>query len=82
MDVELVEARVAREMLYTADEVFLTGTAAEVTPVRSIDGKPVGRGGRGPLTERLQEEYFGIVRGEREDRYGWLTHVGAGAAVR
>jgi len=82
LGIELTEARVAREMLYGADEVFLTGTAAEITPVRSIDGRPVGSGARGPITQRLQEEYFGIVRGELEDRHGWLTHVGAGAAVR
>ena len=79
--VELAERRVAREMLYTADEIFLTGTAAEVTPVRSVDGKPTGGGVRGPITERLQDEYFRIVRGEAEDRHGWLTLAGAGAAV-
>ena len=82
LGLQLTEARIAREMLYTADEVFLTGTAAEITPVRSIDGKPVGSGGRGPITERLQDEYFGIVTGERGDRHGWLTQVGAGAPVR
>jgi branched-chain amino acid aminotransferase len=60
-------------MLYIADEVFLTGTAAEVTPIRSVDRIPVGRGSRGPVTERIQKEFFALVAGEREDPYGWLT---------
>jgi branched-chain amino acid aminotransferase len=79
--VEVREQRIAREMLIVADEVFLTGTAAEVTPVRAVDGKPVGAGGRGPITERLQREFLGIVRGEREDRHGWLTRVAEQAPV-
>ena len=69
----VVEQNIAREMLYIADEVFLTGTAAEVTPIRSVDRIPVGRGSRGPVTERLQKEFFALVTGEREDPYGWLT---------
>ncbi|HEY6050847.1 MAG TPA: branched-chain amino acid transaminase [Thermoanaerobaculia bacterium] len=69
----VVEQAIAREMLYIADEVFLTGTAAEVTPIRSVDRIPVGRGSRGPVTERLQKEFFALVAGEREDPYGWLT---------
>ena len=69
----VVEQNIAREMLYLADEVFLTGTAAEVTPIRSVDRIPVGRGSRGPVTERLQKEFFALVAGEREDPYGWLT---------
>jgi branched-chain amino acid aminotransferase len=69
----VVEQNIAREMLYIADEVFLTGTAAEVTPIRSVDRIPVGRGSRGPVTERLQKEFFALVAGEREDPYGWLT---------
>jgi branched-chain amino acid aminotransferase len=81
MGIELVEQRVAREMLYHAEEIFLTGTAAEITPVRSVDGKPVGSGARGPITERLQQEYFGIVRGEAADRHGWMTTVGSPTAV-
>jgi branched-chain amino acid aminotransferase len=69
------EEPIAREMLYLADEVFMTGTAAEVTPVRSVDGLPVGEGGRGPVTKALQEAFFGVVRGEVQDRHGWMTLV-------
>jgi branched-chain amino acid aminotransferase len=75
LGVELVEQRVAREMLYYADEIFLTGTAAEITPVRSVDRKPVGAGQRGELTRRLQAAFFALVRGEVPDRRGWLTYV-------
>jgi branched-chain amino acid aminotransferase len=71
----VVEQQIAREMLYIADEVFFTGTAAEVTPIRSVDRIPVGNGARGPVTERLQKEFFGLLRGERDDPYGWLTPV-------
>lgn len=73
-----------REVLYTADEVFFTGTAAEITPVRSVDRITVGAGRRGPVTAALQEQFFGITEGRMPDRHGWLTSVGAGhpAAVR
>ena len=70
---EVVEQQIAREMLYVADEVFFTGTAAEITPVRSVDRIPVGSGVRGPVTERLQKDFFSLLEGEAEDRYGWLT---------
>ena len=70
------EQMIAREMLYLADEAFFTGTAAEITPIRSVDGIPVGEGRRGPVTAHLQEQFFGIVGGELEDRFGWLTLVG------
>ena len=73
--VELVEQRLVREMLHCSDEVFLTGTAAEITPVRAVDGQPVGEGARGPLVKRLQERFFEIVNGRAEDRYAWLTFV-------
>jgi branched-chain amino acid aminotransferase len=78
----VVEQQIARETLYIADEVFLTGTAAEITPVRSVDRIPVGTGVRGTVTERLQKEFFSLLDGEAEDRYGWLTPipVEAGAA--
>jgi branched-chain amino acid aminotransferase len=66
---------IAREMLYMADEVFFTGTAAEVTPVRSIDRLPIGSGSRGPITERVQSEFFALTAGEKPDRHNWLTHV-------
>jgi branched-chain amino acid aminotransferase len=69
------EEQIPRELLYIADEVFFTGTAAEITPVRSIDGIAVGAGRRGPVTERLQTEFFGITGGKIPDRHGWLTPV-------
>jgi branched-chain amino acid aminotransferase len=69
------EERVPREAMYAADEVFFTGTAAEVTPVRSVDGLQVGEGRRGPVTTTLQRAFFATVRGEREDTHGWLTLV-------
>ncbi len=72
---ELKEQNITRDMLYAADEVFFTGTAAEITPVKSIDGLPVGEGVRGPITKRLQDEFFAIIRGQKPDRHGWLTPV-------
>jgi branched-chain amino acid aminotransferase len=66
-----------REMLYTADEVFLSGTAAEVTPVKSVDRITVGDGRPGPITQQLQRQYLDIVKGAVEDRHGWLTFVRA-----
>ncbi len=74
-DIPVREERIPREALYSADEVFFTGTAAEVTPVRSVDGLVVGSGGRGPVTALLQHEFFATVRGERQDARGWLTLV-------
>lgn len=73
MGVPLVEQALAREFLYLADEVFFTGTAAEITPVRSVDRIKVGNGRPGPITKRLQEKFLSIVHGEAEDRHGWLT---------
>lgn len=67
------EARIPRESLYVADEVFFVGTASEVTPVRSVDHWPIGAGRRGPITARIQERYMAIARGEFTDRHGWLT---------
>ena len=64
-----------------ADEVFLTGTASEVTPVRSVDRISVGAGTPGPITRQLQREYLDIATGAREDRYDWLTNVRAEAAT-
>lgn len=72
---EIIETQMPREMLYVADEVFLTGSAAEITPVRSIDKILVGSGGRGPITERLQKQFFEIIEGQADDIYGWLTMV-------
>ncbi len=70
------EAVLPREFLYVADEAFFTGTAAEITPIRSIDRIPLGRG-RGPVTTRLQDEFFGITEGRIPDRHAWLTVVKA-----
>lgn len=75
LGIPLREERLPRELLYVADEVFFSGTAAEITPVRSVDGIVVGNGRRGPITERLQQEFFGIVEGRLPDRHGWLTPV-------
>jgi branched-chain amino acid aminotransferase len=69
------EEFIPREVLYMADEVFFTGTAAEITPIRSIDHISVGAGRRGPVTERLQTEFFGVTSGQIPDRHGWLTPV-------
>jgi branched-chain amino acid aminotransferase len=71
----VVEQDIPREMLYLADEVFFVGTAAEITPLKSVDRIPVGSGKRGPITEKLQKEFFAIVEGRKPDRYGWLTPV-------
>jgi branched-chain amino acid aminotransferase len=69
------EELIPREVLYMADEVFFTGTAAEITPIRSMDGITIGAGRRGPVTERLQAAFFGITSGRIPDRHGWLTLV-------
>ncbi|MBW2383872.1 MAG: aminotransferase class IV, partial [Deltaproteobacteria bacterium] len=72
---EVVEAQLTRDDLYIADEVFLTGTAAEVTPIREIDHRTIGTGQRGPVAEALQTAFFDVVAG-RDERYaGWLTYV-------
>lgn len=73
--IPVIQKGVPRELLYVADEVFFTGTAAEVTPIRSIDRITVGEGRRGPITERLQTAYFDVTSGRAEDRHGWLTPV-------
>ena len=71
------EQAIPREWLYIADELFFTGTAAEVTPIRSVDRISIGIGKRGPITERIQAEFLGIVEGRIADRHGWLTALGA-----
>jgi branched-chain amino acid aminotransferase len=73
--VEVREAPIARDELYIADEVFLTGTAAEITPVREIDHRKVGRGEVGPVTRRVQESFFSIVKGTDSKHDSWLTYV-------
>ena len=75
MGLEVREEAISRESLYLADEIFFCGTAAEITPVCSVDGITVGGGGRGPVTARLSEAFFGIVQGRAPDRHNWLTPV-------
>jgi branched-chain amino acid aminotransferase len=82
LGIPVTETLVPREMLYIADEVFFSGTAAEVTPIRSVDRIPVGAGKRGPVTERLQKEFFNIVEGRTPDRHGWLTPVAQPVGAR
>ena len=84
---EVREQAIPREMLYLADELFFTGTAAEVTPIRSVDHVQIGTGEPGPVTRAIQEQYMGLATGRLADRYGWLTMVadavsaGASSAV-
>jgi branched-chain amino acid aminotransferase len=75
LEIPLVETLVPREMLYIADEVFFSGTAAEITPIRSVDRIVVGKGARGPVTEKLQKAFFDIVNGNAPDHFGWLMPV-------
>ena len=79
---EVIEQVMPREMLYIADELFFTGTAAEITPIRSVDRIPVGAGRRGPITEAIQAEYMGIAEGRIADRYGWRTLVPSGVTAQ
>ena len=81
LGIPIVESMVPREMLYIADEVFFSGTAAEITPIRSIDRIPIGKGRRGPVAEKLQKEFFAIVNGNKADRHGWLSLVQQGQPV-
>jgi branched-chain amino acid aminotransferase len=82
LGIPVVETIIPRELLYIADEVFFSGTAAEITPIRSVDRIKVGTGRRGPIAERLQKAFFGVIDGSREDAHGWLSHVHAAAAVK
>jgi len=82
MGIAVREQAVPREMLYTADEIFLSGTASEVTPVRSIDRIAIGNGRRGPLTTQIQQRFLDLVHGTIEDPYGWLTYVRAERAAK
>ena len=81
LGIKIVEQQIPRESLYIADEVFLTGTAAEITSIRSVDKITVGKGKLGSMTKALQAEFYGIVRGEKADRYDWLTPVAVGAKL-
>lgn len=80
--IEVREERLPREALYIADELFFTGTAAEVTPIRSVDGLQIGEGRRGPITAALQSAFFGLFDGRTEDEWGWLDPVATKPAVR
>jgi branched-chain amino acid aminotransferase len=82
--VPVAEERIPRELLYLADELFFTGTAAEITPIRSVDKITVGKGARGPVTESLQKAFFDVIECRVPDEHGWLTFVreaGAASAV-
>ncbi|HEX7045605.1 MAG TPA: branched-chain amino acid transaminase [Burkholderiales bacterium] len=74
--IKVIVRRITRDEVYIADEAFFTGTAAEVTPIREVDGRPIGSGSRGPITERLQSLYFDQVHGRRDAHPEWLTPVG------
>ncbi|MEO0442945.1 MAG: branched-chain amino acid transaminase [Pseudomonadota bacterium] len=71
---DIVEKRITRDEVYIADEVFFTGTAAEVTPIREVDNRPIGEGRRGPITEKLQSLYFDVVHGRSAKHKHWLSH--------
>jgi len=73
--IEVRECAIPRELLYIADEAFFTGTAVEITPIRSVDRLQVGAGARGPITETLQNAFFGLFTGKTADKWGWLDHV-------
>ena len=80
--IEVRECAIPRELLYIADEAFFSGTAAEITPIRSVDRLTVGAGKRGPITETLQSAFFGLFSGKTADRWGWLDPVDMTSAAR
>lgn len=75
LGIDVHAKRITRDEVYIADEAFFCGTAAEVTPIRELDGRPIGEGSRGPITERIQSMYFDQVKGKRETHPEWLTYV-------
>jgi branched-chain amino acid aminotransferase len=75
LGLKLVEKRITRDEVYIADEAFFTGSAAEVTPIRELDNRQIGDGGRGPITTKLQAMYFDQIHGRRESHPEWLTRV-------
>ena len=79
LGIPVVEQSIPREMLYVADEAFFSGTAAEVTAIRSVDKISVGKGMMGPVTKAIQKEFYAIIRGEKADRHSWLTPVPVGS---
>jgi branched-chain amino acid aminotransferase len=82
LGLEARECAVPRELLYIADELFFCGTAVEVTPIRSVDRIPIGTGKRGPITERIQQAFFGLFNGHTRDKWGWLDYVDMQAKPR
>ena len=82
LGLEVRECAVPRELLYLADELFFSGTAVEVTPIRSVDRISVGTGKRGPITERIQQAFFGLFDGRTADKWGWLDYVDMQAKPR
>ena len=75
MGIEVIEEGITRGALYIADEVFFTGTAAEITPITSIDKVKITDGERGPITKKLQDAFFDIIKGKVPDRFNWMTAV-------
>jgi branched-chain amino acid aminotransferase len=75
LNIKVVEQNLPREFMYAADEMFMTGTAAEITPVASVDDIQIGSGTRGPLTEKLQQAFFGLFTGATPDQWGWLEEL-------
>jgi branched-chain amino acid aminotransferase len=75
LGIPVVERRITRDEVYIADEAFFTGTAAEVTPIREVDGRTIGNGGRGPVTEKLQKLYFDVVHGRTRLHEDWLAYI-------
>jgi branched-chain amino acid aminotransferase len=75
LGIQTRETSISREQLYAADEIFMTGTAAEVTPVRQVDHMTIGNGGCGPVTRKLQDEFFGLFNGQTKDRWSWLEPI-------
>jgi branched-chain amino acid aminotransferase len=76
LKIPVAEQMIPREMLYIADEVFFVGTAAEITPLRSIDRIPISNGTPGPITKKLQQEFYAITSGSKPDRHNWLAPIG------
>jgi branched-chain amino acid aminotransferase len=81
LKIPVKESIIPREMLYLVDEVFFVGTAVEVTPIRSIDKITIGKGVAGPVTRRIQEEFFAVTSGRKPDVHNWLTPVSAPVAA-
>ena len=75
LNIDCIERRITREELYLADELFFTGTAAEITPIRSVDRIQISEGKRGPITQTIQEVFFGLFNGKSDDKWDWLISV-------